>query len=271
MGLLQSKQMTGQSTGAPTFNDDFSGGANTQQGGWENIMAGNPEKSKAMQRAQMYQRKGWAPDNTIDQSIWDQINPPAADIGGTPMSAQLRAGAAPTTPNTPGSTPPPQSNIPPQQSGGGQQSGQQGGNIWDKLSGGAGKAWEGIKKWDKEFTQRSQDRGFMEKPPEEPEKPWSISDVPDEQWHNRKMGIMFDPNDPELSNKMMQASMHEGRLNPERYQQISRYQADVTDNPYYQSQRDKHYEYGNYGANKFDAWLGKKLGYGDKNIDLRGN
>jgi len=134
-------------------------------------------------------------------------------------------------------------------------------SIWDKLS-----------DFDQEYTKKVQDRGYMAKPQSAsaPETPWSVSDLPDDQWHNREMGIMFDPNDPEMKDKMMQAAMNEGKLDPERYQQISRYQSDVSNNPYYQSQRDRYYK-DKFGVNKFDSWLGKLLGAGDKNINLKGN
>lgn len=134
--------------------------------------------------------------------------------------------------------------------------------------------WGKLKDFNEGYQKRMEDRGLINpafQKQQEPDKPWSVNDVPDDQWYNKKMGIMFDPNDPDINQKMIDASMgDDGNLNAEKYQQISRYQSDVTDNPYYQSQRDKYYK-DKFGSNKLDSWLGKLLGVGDKNIDLKGN
>jgi hypothetical protein len=129
-----------------------------------------------MQRALKYKRLNWAPDNTIDQSIWDQINPPA----------QTKLGEATTAPNTPGSTPPPSANVPPpaQTTPATEQKasmfGQFGdpkkamGSIWDQMKGIGGKVKEGITALDKKLEENYAASGYGGpdwKNPYDPEKP----------------------------------------------------------------------------------------------------
>ena len=144
-------------------------------------------------------------------------------------------------------------------------------SIWDKLSG-------GIKKFDEGYTQRLQDRGYMEKPGSAPpglgaDKPWSVQSIGDDQWTDRKGGILFNPEDPELRKKMIAAATDEqGNLDASRYKMIQEYQNQTKDNPVYQQKRDEHYK--GFGAGifpGFDRAIGKFFGVQDDKIDLRGN
>ena len=233
MGLFHANKATSNAISGqtPAFDDDFSGSPVPKET-MQSIADSVPAKamSPEMQRALKYKRLNWKPDNTIDMSIWDQLNP--RDIGGTPMAAQLSSGAAPTTPNTPGTTPPPSANVPSSSPSSGQASqqpsgGQQNESIWDKLSGKASDAFEGYKKWDKEWTKRAEDRGFLEKTPEAPETPWGVKSIEDEQWHNRKDAVLVDPRDPQKDQKMMDLARDEnGNVDPEKFKLIQQYVSD---------------------------------------------
>lgn len=144
-------------------------------------------------------------------------------------------------------------------------------SIWDKLSG-------GIKKFDEGYTQRLQDRGYMEKPGSAPpglgaDKPWSVQDIADDQWVDRKGGILFNPEDPELRNKMIGVSSgDDGNLMADRYKMVQDYMNQTKDNPVYQEKRDEHYK--GFGGGIFpgiDRAIGKFFGVQDDKIDLRGN
>jgi len=107
--------------------------------------------------------------------------------------------------------------------------------------------WGKLKEFGEGYQNRMEDRGLInpafqkqQKPEEEPS---AQTDVPDEEWHNRKMGIMFDPNDPDKEQKMMDASMGEdGNLDPEKYQRLSRYDEQMETNPYYEQQKNEYYD-----------------------------
>lgn len=288
MGLYQAKKATsGFSGGTPTFDDSFNnkgfGGGNNapQTSSIQDLLRGIPTGKgaaggaalKPYNELQAEELESWKKSSNYDpNSERGAANQYAnwynTSVQADPNSAQMQTqGAGPTSGGNP--QPQAQPSAAPQQTP--TSGGQQGGTIWDKLSGAGSKAWGGLKQWDKDFTQRAQNRGYMEKPESAsaPETPWSIKDMPDDQWYNRDMGIMFDPNDPKMKEKMMKAAMDDGRLDPERYQQISRYQADVKSNPFYEQQKDKHYE--GY-SNKFDSWIGRMLNTGDKHIQIpRGN
>ena len=224
----------------------------------ENLMSGNPEKSEEMQRALKYKRLNWAPDHTVDKSIWDQINPPA----------QTKLGETTPTPNAPGSTPPPSANVsPPAQttpaSGAPAQNasmfGQFGdpkkamGNIWDQMKGLGGKVKQGISDLDAKLEENYAASGYA---PEtiEPDKPWSVKDIPRDMWDNYEMGILASPdakgNEEALMKMAMAGEGDQRQLDPERWKAINQYITDTKDNPYYRLQRNKADALANPGANQ---------------------
>lgn len=221
----------------------------------ENLMSGNPEKSAEMQRALKYKRLNWAPDDTIDKSIWDQINPPS----------QTKLGEATTAPNTPGSTPPPSANVPPpaQTTPATEQKasmfGQFGdpkkamGSIWDQMKGIGGKVKEGITALDKKLEENYAASGYA---PEMPEldKPWTVKDIPRDMWDNYEMGILASPdakgNEETLMKMAMAGEGDQRQLDPERWKAINQYITDTKDNPYYRLQRNKADALANPGANQ---------------------
>ena len=138
--------------------------------------------------------------------------------------------------------------------------------------------WGKLKDFGEGYQKRMEEDGLIHpafQKQQKPDKPWSVNDVADEQWHNKKMGIMFDPNDPNIKQKMIDASMgDDGNLDAERYQQISRYQSDVTDNPYYQQQSDKYYDSRKMGGENphlggpIGGWIERMFNMGKDDIKI---
>jgi hypothetical protein len=159
---------------------------------------------KAQARVDDYRSKNWAPDDTIDMGLW---NKQAGAQGGTgaPSSGQQA-----------------------------QMFGQFGdpkkamGSIWDQIKGVGGGIKKGISALDAKMDQNYKDMGYA---PKEAEKPWSINDIEDEQWHNRKDGVLVDPNDPEWKQKLMELSRDkEGIVQPDRQKELRQYYDDFSDN-----------------------------------------
>ena len=102
------------------------------------------------------------------------------------------------------------------------------GSVWDQLKGAGGKIKKGLGELDAKMEQNYKDMGYA---PEEPEKPWSINELKDDQWHNRKDGILVDPNDPEWKQKLMELSRDEqGIVQPDRQKQLRQYYDDTSQN-----------------------------------------
>ena len=213
-------------------------------GGWEeptveepitsqNLMSGNPQKSEAMQRALKYKRLNWAPDNTIDQSIWDQINPPA----------QSKLGEVTTAPNSPGTTPPPSANIPQQATGSAQSQGKgplQ--HLLGNMKKGWGEAGKKVGSYMSEWEKNLQEAGVagFEKPGG-----LSVSDTLKERegWFDPQAGMQFaqDATEQDVLNASYKVDESTGQkvFDPELYQEnLTRYKSRAENPVYKQAQKD---------------------------------
>jgi len=218
----------------------------------------NNQKSRATQYANAYNaQSGPMP------GVPGGIGPPAPESGGL-MRAQMQNKPAIQSAQTPAAqTPANKPQGPPAPPGP---------SIWDKLSGGAQKIGKGLDEWGERYMQRGIDRGRrVDK--SALDEPWSVKSIEDDKWLNRKGGILFDPNDPDLNQKMIDmATDEDGNFDRARYDQIKAHQDGLEDSPVYQQKRDKHYEDITPGPDgwgkQLDEWWGKIWGTDDENIDF---
>ena len=105
---------------------------------------------------------------------------------------------------------------------------QKGGGIWSKL-----------KDWNTGYNERMADRGLINpvfQKQENPmgDKPWSVKDIPKEQWENYEMGILQNPDNMD-EQSLMKMAMNEGQLDQGRWNMIKDHIEGSKQNPYYQS------------------------------------
>ena len=119
------------------------------------------------------------------------------------------------------------------------------GSIWDQIKSVPGKLGEGISNLDKRMEEKYQASNWAPKESESPyeKKPWSIKDIPREDWSNYEMGILANPDTKGNEESLMKMAMAgEGdarQLDPDRWKMIQEYIADTKNNPYYLFDRDR--------------------------------
>jgi len=102
-----------------------------------------------------------------------------------------------------------------------------------------GGIWSKLKDWNTGYNERMADRGLINpvfQKQENPmgDKPWSVKDIPKEQWENYEMGILQNP-DNINEQSLMKMAMNEGQLDQGRWNMIKDHIEGSKQNPYYQS------------------------------------
>ena len=218
--LFQSKQAMGNVKGSGTKAPNTGGG--NVQGGSGGVQGMAPLKGLSQEDLQAwpgYDASATSGENMNAYGNAFQAQTQQPQTSTTPPVNPIVKQAVTQGPPAPSPSPAQQVQGPPSPSGP---------SIWDKLSGGLGKVAGGIKEWDQAYTKRVQDRGYMEKPESsEPESPWDIKSIEDDQWWNRKDAVLVDPKDPEKNSKMLDLARDEdGNVDPMRYKQVQQYVSD---------------------------------------------
>ena len=114
------------------------------------------------------------------------------------------------------------------------------GNIWDQIKGGAGKLKEGYQNLDKKMEENYKASGWAPAETPEPDKPWSVKDIPKENWENWEMGILANPDTKNNEESLMKMAMgDDGQLDQGRWNMIKDHIVGSKENPYYRMQRNK--------------------------------
>ena len=149
-----------------------------------------------------------------------QQNQPGADPSVSQALTQAASAASPTAASTPSSTSPTPTSPAATPQGGSPEAG----GLLGKF-----------KKWGEGYQQRMEDRGLIHdvfRKPEEMEKPWSVKDIPKENWKNWEMGVLQNPHEMDEEALMKLAMGEDGQLDQGRWNMIKEHIESSKTNPF---------------------------------------
>ena len=112
------------------------------------------------------------------------------------------------------------------------------GSIWDHIKGTGMKFKEGMSNLDKKMEANYAASGWGKE--DKPTAPWSVKDIPKEDWNNWEMGILANPDTEGNEESLMKMAMDDdGQLDQGRWNMIKDHIEGSKENPYYKMQRIK--------------------------------
>jgi len=132
------------------------------------------------------------------------------------------------------------------------------GSVWDQIKGVGGGIKKGLGALDAKMEQNYKDMGYGTE--DKSTAPWSVKDIPKENWENWEMGILANPDTEGNEESLMKMAMgDDGQLDQGRWNMIKDHIGGSKENPYYKMQRNKQDAINN--PLKSNVAKGYKVGY----------